>query len=436
MTIREVPASIGQRLLWMMDRRLARDAALNEPLVWRLRGPLDAAALRLALTRLTQRHEALRTIFTTRRRRLMQVIADESEIDVAWSDVSGTADPEAAAWHALHADLLIPVDPVSCPLRAAMWRIRDDDHLFCVNMHHLVTDGWSAVVISRELDMLYRQITTGGPELPPVGWQYAQWTQWQEQRLTGERLQRLREYWARQLSGAQVPELPIADPGRLDTMRSGTALEHAHEHAYIEPHVVRALDGIGRSHRTTRFGVMLAVYYALLHRVTGQRDLAVASLFANRTRPEVARTVGFFVNLLIVRARLPAAATFDDLVRETRGTVLGAMLHQELPYQMLPPFTVQGTFLRPDNVVFQVVEKPVEAPGSSALRIEPVERFARTRFAIELALVPESDGLTALLLYASEVFDRGWARKFLDDYVAFAAMVAAAPDLPLNELAA
>jgi len=421
---RTVPASVGQRLLWQMDHYRGANGALNCPVLLRLRGALRTDALRAALVALACRHEALRTTFTGRGPRLAQVIHERPRgPELVETDLSGEREPEAAAGRAIEAEARRRVDPERWPVRASMWRLGEREHVLCVNLHHLVTDGWSCGIVASDLARLYGQIAGGGPALPDVGWQYARWVEWQRELLQGEGLRRLREYWRRQLADAELPDLPRAS-ARAAAGERRTVVERA----AIPGPAVRALETRARAASTALFTELLAAYYVLLRRTTGQSDLAVASIFANRARPELRHTVGFLSNMVLLRGRLGRdRAPFDDVVRDVSEVVIGAFAHQDLPYQLLPLDTVRAGAARPESVVFQLFAGPLERTVAAGVEWEPIITVPDgigSRWDFELSLAPAGDDLAVLLCYASDLYAPEWARRFLDDYVALVQEVA------------
>jgi hypothetical protein len=435
-TTREAPASVGQRLLWLLDHYRAQDGELNVPIIWRVSGPLDREVLSRALGELLARHEALRTVLVGKGRKLTQVIHPPSPARLAYHDLSATADPEAAVRHALRAEVGERIDAAEWPVRANLWAIEPDEHTFCLNVHHLATDGLSTGLIARDIGLLYDRLSDRpAPALPPVRWQYATWAAWQQEYFDGGVAQQLTEHWRQTLTGARIPLLPWRPAG-------SAAAEPASplpEQASIEAPVVAALRRYGEDLRTTLFPVALAIFYAHLYRVTGQRDLSVSSLMANRSRPEVIETVGFFVNTVVLRHELDPADTLAHLVRNTRKVVLGALKHQALPYQMLPPRLVPAhestRAVHVNDVMFQLVDNEYEQQGFTGLRIRPVEdALGGARFPLELALVTAGHGLEALLMFSDRLLDRDWARSFLRGYVELAAVAAENPHVTIGEL--
>jgi hypothetical protein len=390
----------------------------------RLDGALDTGALRAAAGALAYRHESLRTTFTGRGPRLTQVIHERPcALRVVEADLSGEPDPEAAVGRAIEAEARFRVDPEEWPVRVTLWRLGEREHVLCVNLHHLVTDGWSCGIVARDLAALYGRIARGGPALPDVGWQYARWVDWQRELLQGDGLRRLREYWRRQLTEAELPELPRAAV-RAEAGERRTVVERA----AIPGPAVRALEARARAAGTALFAVLLAAYYVLLGRTTGQADLAVASIFANRPRPELRHTVGFLSNMVVLRGRLRGGgAPFDDVVRDVSEVVIGAFAHQDLPYQLLPLDTLRSGQARPESVVFQLFAGPLERTVAAGVVWEPIITVPDgigSRWDFELSLAPAGDGLAVLLCYADDLYARDWARRFVDDYVGLVQEVA------------
>jgi hypothetical protein len=424
---RHVPASVGQRLLWQMDHYRGANGALNCPIFLRLRGALDVNALHVAAHEVSLRHDALRTTFAGRGARLTQLVHSRpKELEMAWSDLSGEPDPEAAVVSAMAAEAQLRVDPENWPVRLSLWRLGAGEHVLCVNMHHLITDGWSCAVVARDLGRLYCCRAAGDhTSLPPVGWQYPRWVEWQRELLQGEQLRRLREYWRRQLTGAQLPDLPrVASPARGDQLRTTV------EHTVIPRAAVAALEALARRLGTALFTVLLSAYYLLLHRTSGQTDLAVASIFANRSRPELRHTVGFLSNMVVLRSRIDRQATFADLVRDVSDSVIGAFAHQDLPYQLLPLDTLRGSSARPESVVFQLFAGPLERTTGAGLVVEPiivVPEGMGSRWDFELSLAPSGQDLSVLLCHAGDLYRSDWARGFVDDYVGLVLAAAARP---------
>jgi non-ribosomal peptide synthetase component F len=225
-----------------------------------------------------------------------------------------------------------------------------------------------------------------------------------------------------------LPELPRV-PEDPDAPRT-THLEAV----TIDSEVFNRLRLIARNERTTLFAVMLSRYYLILQRQTGRTDLCVASLFANRSRREVQSTVGFFANMLMLRTEIPLGATFREVVQQTRRTVMEAFLHEGIPYQMLP-LKLQTNGGRADDVVFQMLITPPSGTKVSARGVDfdlYVPEALRSRFGMELGLIPQPTGDCRALLFYDDQFEATWARNFLAQFVELARSTAMAPDQSLT----
>jgi hypothetical protein len=428
MTVREVPASAGQRLLWFLDRYRGQSGALNCPMTCRIRGHADEAALQRAIDLLAARHESLRTTFGGGGRQLTQLIHEPAPVPVHWASLEGEGDPQDRLQAALHADLRYPVNPREAAVRVTGWRLGPAERVITLNMHHMVTDTWSCGILLEDLAACYaRACGADGREPPSAGWQYAQFARWQERQLRSEAFARHADYWRNQLAGMQSPSLPVAGRGPAGGAQRASA------HGLVSGPAGAALRDLARAEETTAFTVLLAAYQAMLHRLTGQDDIAVATLFTNRVRPEVLRTVGFVANMVMLRTRLPAQASFTDLIRRSRQTVIDAFAHQELAYHLLAQGGQRPGQLRPDDIVFQLLARPLDTVIEAAgVTFEGIVPDVPGRFDFELALMPASDGYAVKLYYSADRVATAWAEDFVAGYVAVAEALSRQPGDPLD----
>jgi hypothetical protein len=406
----DIPASVAQRLLWVLEQHRGRHGSANCPIVLRLRGPLDVERLSDGLTALTARHESLRTTFSGRGPRLTQVVHEPAPQRLHRQDL-GSDDPDRTLREAVTDEVQQPVDAERWPTRATLFRLGDEDHGLCINLHHAVTDGGSCGLMVRDLQSL----TTGGPPLPPVRWQYSQFCQWQKEWLAGPEMDEDRRYWAGHLSGARVPRLPLrpTPPGSPWVSESVTDT--------IDAATVSALDVLARHHRTTMASALLAIYYLVLRKHTGDDDLVVASFLANRTRPELQNTVGLLANMAVLRTRIDGQDDFGEIVRRTHATAMDAFVHQRLPYQLLRGDTITQPDRRADDVMFHLVPQlpsPLHIAGTEA-EIVVVDQLG-SRFECEFQLYPQHGGLRAVLCYNRARLDGDFAARLVHDYVATA----------------
>lgn len=420
----ELPASAGQRLLWLMNRYRGGAGAFNSHVLLRLRGPLDHDRLTRAVGALCLRHHALRTTLHRSGNQLVQKVHQPSEVPVYRKQLDV---PVAKAGPVLADELGAPLDLTACPLTVTLFRRSTQDHVLCLKVHHLLTDGWSSAILARELCALHQ----GTIVLPEVPWQFANYVRWQQQQQLESRgfLDGHAKYWQRQLSGARLTSLAGASADRGDTRPADTT---AIEWFELGPATSQALRELASRERTVLFPLLLAVFYAMLHYLTGERDLAVASMFANRTMPQVRGTVGFFANLLVLRAEVDPERGFRELLATTEKAFLGALKHQSLPIQVVPFPGPDGLRLGSPEIMFQLLAG--ELPTGSDMGVLRADRLPTpdglgSRFDLEMIIIPEDGQLKGLLRFSTCRFSRAWITDFVTSYRTLAARFAAQPDL-------
>ncbi len=323
--------SPAQLSLWFLHALEPASPAYNVPNAVRVRGELDTAALLDAFRVLVARHPVLRTTFVAVDGEPLQRIAAAGVIEEAVLDASAwTADELVAR---LAAEGARAFDLERGPLvRLGLYRRAADDHVLLLCQHHIVTDFWSLGVMLEELGALYAARRQGrAPQLPPRPPSYAEWTLRQERELSGAAGEALWDYWSHRLAG----DLPVFElPGDRPRPRVLSTAGGAHRGPLAEP-LTAAVRQRARAAGTTPFVVLLAAFEALLHRHSGQSELLLGTVTAARSRAEFARTLGYFVNPLVLRADLAGDPGFAALLARAREDALGAFEHQDLPFPLL-----------------------------------------------------------------------------------------------------
>ena len=333
--------SRAQLSLWFLHALEPASPAYHVPNAVRVRGELDAVSLLGAFQVLADRHAALRTTFVTVDGEPRQrVAAPAAAAATAAADIAhAAATHDAASWSEdelaahLAAAAVRPFDLERGPLlRLDLYRRAADDHVLLLCLHHIITDFWSLGVLLDELAILYAALREGrSPRLPPPPPAYAELARRQEQELAGAAGEALWDYWRERLAG----DLPVLDlPCDRPRPRVLGTAGGAHRRALAAP-LAGAVRQRAQVAGTTPFVVLLAGFEALLHRWSGQSDLLLGTVTAARTRAAFARTLGYFVNPLVLRADLAGDPGFERLVERTRRDALGAFDHQEYPFPLL-----------------------------------------------------------------------------------------------------
>ncbi|AKT37644.1 non-ribosomal peptide synthetase [Chondromyces crocatus] len=434
----ELPLSFAQQRLWFLDQLEQGSPVYNLPAAVRLKGSLDAVALERSLVALGQRHETLRTSFASRQGKPFQVIASEPALRVERIDLGHLtgADQEVEVARLTRKDALRPFHLGSGPfLRVTLLALSADEHVLLLNMHHIVSDGWSIGVLVRELSALYAAFSADRvPELPELPIQYADFAQWQRDWLEGEVLDGQLAYWKQQLGGG-IPalELPTDRPRPPTQTFRGAVLPVA-----LPPALADALRALCRREGVTLYMALLAGFQALLHRVTGQDDIAIGSPIAGRTRAETEGLIGLFINTLVLRTRLSPELSFRELLRRVREVTLGAYDHQDVPFEKLvdalqPERDLSRSPLFQVMLILQNAPQPVlDLPGLTAERMEL--SGATSKFDLTLSLEDSDEGLRGWIEYNTDLFDAATMTRLMGHLQTLLEGAVTAPAQHLAEL--
>ncbi|HST58815.1 MAG TPA: condensation domain-containing protein, partial [Longimicrobium sp.] len=444
----EVPLSFSQERLWFLDRLQPGLTAYNMPGGLRLTGALDPAALERALGEIVRRHEILRTTFQGTADAPVQVIAPFAGLVLPVEDLSGRerAEAEAAVRRRVADEAALPFDLAAGPLfRPLLLRLGEQEHVLLLAMHHVVTDAWSGHLFLREVATLYEAFRTGQPSpLPELPVQYGDFALWQRRTVQGEMLERQVEYWKRQLAGAPAAlDLPADHPRPAVASYRGASVP-----AYARPEVLERLRGVARSEGATLFMVLLAAFQALLGRYAGTEDVVVGSPVAGRGRAEVEGLLGMFVNTLVLRTDLSGDPEFRELLRRVRETTLGALGHQDVPFERLVlELQTERSMSRSPlfQVSFQLEDLEESTPaggvaramesGRGGMRVQAVVAdIAAAKFDLTLSLQTHLRGITGTLAYATDLFEASTARGMTAHLERVLQQVAADPNRRLSQL--
>jgi pristinamycin I synthase-3/4 len=453
------PLSFAQARLWFLDQLAPGDLAYSLPVALAIEGPLDVSALAAAFGGLVARHEVLRSRFVLQGGAPVQIIdpVAEGPFELPLTDLGAglgagemleglsDADRQEAVAAAIQAEAGTSFQLAQGPLlRARLLALGRDSHVLIVNMHHIVSDGWSMGVLLREIAHLYEAHVAGRtPDLPPLPVQYADYAQWQRDWLQGAALDRQLAYWQGHLKGLPgLLALPTDRPRPPVQSHRGAALALT-----LDAGLVARLEALGRAQGATLHMVLTGVLSVLLARWSGQDDIAIGTPVAGRRHEALEGLIGFFVNTLVLRTRIDPEEDFAALLDRVRDDALEGLAHQDLPFEHLVEAMAPARDLS-HAPLFQVMLALQNAPlgemGFGGLSLSPIGFDAsHAKFDITLSLQddltgPASDGghraLSGTLEYATDLFDAATMARLAGQFVQLARAVADAPRQPCATL--
>ncbi|MEU8110196.1 amino acid adenylation domain-containing protein [Nonomuraea muscovyensis] len=419
----------AQTRLWFLDQLDPGNPAYNIAWAERLTGPLDTAALTAAFDDLVDRHDALRLVITGHDG---EPHLQEGPHRPRLTVTDLTTDPEAAA-SAGRAEARHRFDLARGPLARALLVARaPGEHDLFLTLHHVIADRWTLSILLRDLMTLYQARTTRRPAPPEPPVRYRDFAAWQHTTTHGHTASLA--YWKDTLA-----DLPATLDLPADRHRTGLPDHEGHRLTFtIDAPTVAAVHACARHHHTTPFTVLLAALHALLARYTGHTDIPIGIPVSGRTHPAVENVAGLFLNTLVLRGDLSGDPTLTELLHRTHDRVLDAHDHADLPFELLVQELAEQRDLT-RNPLFQVMfayqNVPPAPPQAAGIRLDTLDIDPGvTQADLHLIIEEAGDRLTAVLHYATDLFDHDRMRRLADHYRAFLTHALADPDRPVTDV--
>lgn len=430
-----LPLSASQERLWFINRLEPDSIAYNVGRAYRAEGALNIAALKQAVHTVIRRHEVLRTTFAAHDGMPHQIIAADSMIDIPTVDMRGTdsADDVAAAF--LAGGLERRYDLSRGPLiRCQAYRTGNARWAFAIDMHHIVTDGWSIGVLNRELSAAYEACVAGFPlRLQALPIQYVDFAVWQRKWIVADVVRSQLQFWEKNLAGIKPFEFP-----RDHDRPSLPCYDADHVTIAIPKSLLDELKTLCRRNGATINMAFLGVLKILGSRYTGMTDIAVGSLVAARNRLEIENLIGFFVNTLVLRTNLDRDPGFCEVLQRVRRTILDAYDNQDVPFERLveklqPERRVNMNPLCQILYSYQnFAEMSLTLTGT---RVDRLKISSTTiRFDLEIFVRNAVDGITIDWVYNTALFERDTIEKMADHYLRILTSVVRNPELRMSEI--
>lgn len=421
------PLTSPQRRLYVLDKLEGggNSTAYNMPSAFLIEGPLDRAQLEGAFREVIARHGVLRTGFTLSGGEPVQVIDKDASFRLETVEISSE---EAAA--AEMARFIAPFDLSRPPLlRAALGRLAEERHVLLFDIHHIVCDGASTELVTRDLLRAYHQ---PGLAAPPL--QFKDYAVWSQRFRTSESWREQARFWSRELEGP-LPVLSLPLDFKRPAMQR---FEGGRVSFHIPQALLEDLKRLGRENGATLYMVLLALFNVLLAKYSGGTDIIIGSPVSGRTRPELEELPGMFVNTLPMRNFPQPDRRFDEFLREVGHQALLAFRHQDYPFEDMVEAAAPSRDLSRNpvfDVMFMMQNVGLKDIHAEGLVFTPVPFESRvSKVDLTLNVMERKDRLSVDLEYAASLFRRETVERMARFFVSLAKEAAAHPGRPLREL--
>lgn len=435
----QAPLSFAQQRLWFLDHLEPGSPLYMMADAIRLTGPLNVTALERTVQAVALRHETLRTVFpATHDGQPTLRVYPELTIPLPVVDLRPFPPDQQKQeiQRLITAEAQRPFDLSRGPLlRTTLLKLDETEHIILVSLHHIIADGWSVGVLTKEIVALYEAFANAQPSpLADLPIQYSDFAFWQRQWLTGDTLTKQLDYWREQLTGAPaLLELPTDRP------RPAVQSFRGAKRPFTLPQdLSQSLHQLSRQENVTLFMTLLAAFQVLLHRYTGQTDICVGVPIANRNRRDIEGLIGFFVNTLVMRNNPSPGLAFRDLLHRTRQTTLNAFANQDIPFEMVVD-AVQPERNLSHSPLFQVMfvlqnmpAHPLELPGLALTSLDV--DCGISNFDLTLVLTETAGGLTGNFEYNTDLFDATTIQRLIGHFQTLLTGIVADPDRAIDQL--
>ncbi|MCG7491885.1 amino acid adenylation domain-containing protein [Vibrio sp. Of14-4] len=435
-----LPLSYAQQRLWFIDQMEGRSSQYHMPATLSLQGEVNYQALQGAFSAVIAKHEVLRTTYHNDQKghAYQHIEPVVQTFDLVMHDLSGLAKEEQGdKLDNLQHEFTEQEFDLSndIMLRAALYKLAEYEYQLTVVMHHIASDGWSANVFIGELSNAYNQLVRGQQaELSPLDIQYSDYAIWQRQWLQGDNLTSQLNYWAKKLRDIpEVHSLPLDKPRPAKQCYAGDVVIER-----LEIQDLRSLLELCNANNASLFMGLNAVFSMLLSRYSGEQDIVVGTPIANREQSELAQTIGFFVNNLVLRSHVDMSQSFQQLLAQSRDTALAAYEHQNISFEHLVEELKPSRDLS-HHPIFQVMlvlqNTPEDGFAFDGVQTSSVDKNASTTsFDLTLNIEQQANGLEMQWEFNTSLFEKATISRMAKHLVGLLRGVTLSPDEKMSEI--
>ncbi len=394
------PLSANQHRLYALQQMVPDCIAYNVTAVFSVEGDLvknGPGSIETAFEELVKRHESLRSSFVQVHGGPVRKVHPSVPFSPGYAGYDETATNDD-----IIRDFIRPFDLAQAPLlRLRLIKTAGTTHLFLLDMHHIVTDGFSMDILIKELTALYN-----GDELPLLKHRYGDFSEWQRLRLETGELKRQEEYWLEQFPG-EPPVLNLLTDFPRPRVQN---FEGDRIHFILDRDLSAGLHELGQTAGATLFMVLLAALNVLFYRYTGQEDIVIGTTTAGREHPDLEDIVGVFIETLAIRNHPTGDNTFEDFLKNVKDRTLAAYENGSYPFRELMKHTADTVDISRNplfNVMLIVQNVDMAKPAMKGLTFSPYPFHSKvSKVDITLEAVETEEGTLCHIEYCTALFKR------------------------------
>ncbi|OAB38376.1 non-ribosomal peptide synthetase [Paenibacillus glacialis] len=401
--------STAQKRIYVLDQLEEGTLVHNIPGQIVIEGKLDADRLIGAIQQIVTRHHVFRTTFEILHGDIIQRLGEVSLLNVPFTELDNPLDVEQR-----FLQFVKPFDLSEAPLfRVELLKYSESEHMLFIDMHHMISDGYSMAIFMEELIKLYE-----GQSLPELRIQYSDFSVWQQQILHEQRISDQEAYWVNQFEG----ELPVLNlptdyprPGKL-------SMEGKRLTVSLDERLTKRMRQLAQQTDTSIFMVMLSAYNILLHKYTGQNDLIVGTPVSGRNHPDIESLIGVFINTVAIRSSPTNDKVYREFLEEVKYNSIAAFDNQDYPFELL----VDQLNIRRDisrnplfDTMFILQNMDFRVSSSADVTFRPNERnLGISPYDLTLSAEDWNDQCITLHLdYSTKLFKEEKIERMLSHYV-------------------
>ncbi|MDP4196680.1 MAG: amino acid adenylation domain-containing protein, partial [Bacteroidota bacterium] len=436
--LQSYPLSFAQRRMWFLDQFEPGSPYYNIPMAIKITGTFSVEIFRKVVKEILNRHEALRTTFKEINGIPQQIISRSIDLPFTTIDLRNTSAEEIDSTTARLAreEARKPFDISTGPLfRVSVLLVSETENIVLFTMHHIISDGWSMGVLTKEISFLYKAFLSNEQSpLSELEYQYVDYSYWQKGYLEGEVLNKQLDYWKGQLQGKPpLLELPIDKPRPAVWTNEGTTTS-----VVIPKELTNSIKKLCQNENSTLFMVLISALNILLYRYCNDEDISVGTPIANRTRKEFENIIGLFINTLVLRTKLEGNPSFLDLLNRVREVTISAYENQDLPFELLveqlqPDRNMSYPPLFQVMFILQNSPSPMEIVPGITLKELDVEMGTSTTD-LTISVSENSSGLDVSVEYNTDLFFSSTIERMLSHYIQILKSISINPLMRVSDI--